>query len=114
MNWLEIEESETAINEIIDDFRDELIGLMSEYHHLFYLQIRKMVADQLKQDMDTKTKYQGIEPFRIEERLIPQGFFDHIDYRLVKDFFAEVTGEIQKNHHDYMHKYTYETYYDVL
>jgi ATP-dependent RNA helicase SUPV3L1/SUV3 len=113
LKWLEIEESDKAINEIIDDLREEMVGIMSEYHHLFYLQIRKIVADHLKQDMETKTKYQEIEPFQIEERLIPQGFFDPKDYRLVKDFFAEVTGEIQRNHHDHMYKYTYETYEDV-
>ena len=99
MKWLEIEESDKAINEIIDDLREEMVEIMSEYHHLFYLQIRKIVADHLKQDMETKTKYQEIDPFRIEERLIPQGFFDSKDYRLVKDFFAELTGEIQRNHH---------------
>ena len=113
LKWLEIEESEKAINEMIDVFRDDIVQIMSDYQHLFYLQIRKMVADSLKQDMETKTKYQQIESFRIEERLIPQGIFDPIDYRLVKDFFAEVTGEIQRNHHDSMYKYTYETYDDV-
>ena len=74
MKWLEIEESEKAIDEIIDDLREEMVGIMSEYQHLFYLQIRKIVADHLKQDMETKTKYQEIEPFELKKDLIPQGF----------------------------------------
>ena len=88
LKWLEIEESDKARNEIIDDFREEMVGIMSEYHHLFYLQIRKIVADQLKQDVETKTKYQEIEPFRIEERLIPQGFFDPIGLPAGKGFLC--------------------------
>ena len=52
----------------------------------------------MKQDVETKTKYQKIDPFRIEERLVPQGFFDPSDYQLVQDFFTELTGEIQRNH----------------
>ena len=85
---------------------------MSEQRHLFYLRTRKFVADRIKVDFQSKTRYQSIDPFAIGERLIPQGLFETVDYSTVGDFFAEVTGEVQKVSHWDRDDYEYETYFD--
>jgi len=98
---------------LMQDIEVEVHQIVRKFHHLFYLYTRKFVADQLKVDFTTKTKYQKLSPHAIEERLIPQGFFLVEDYALVKEFFEEVTGMIQKIDYSYGYDYEYETYFDL-
>ncbi|WP_071395183.1 helicase-related protein [Bacillus tuaregi] len=102
------EKKEQAILEI----ETEVYALLRKQHQLFYLYTRKLVADYLKRDFETRTKYQRLSSEVIEERLFPQGFFLSKDYLMVKEFFSEVTGEIQKSN-DWSTGYEYENYYDI-
>lgn len=110
---LEEQAAAEAKKQFIQMIETEVERLMSEHRHLFYLRTRKFVADRLKIDFQSKTRYQSIDPFAIGERLIPQGFFEASDYSTVGDFFAEVTGEVQKISHWDRYDYEYETYFDT-
>lgn len=96
----------SEMTEMIDD-------LIQNKRHFFYLQIRKMIADQLKNDMESKVKYQRVDPYAIEESLVSQGAFQQQDYFTVGDFLDELTGSIHKVLNWNRYEYLYETYYDV-
>ncbi|KAA9025721.1 helicase-related protein [Niallia endozanthoxylica] len=96
-----------------DLLENEVYPISAKQQHLFYLYTRKFIADELKVDFNTKIRYQRINPYEIEERLVPIGVFIHEDYSLVKDFFSEVTGNIQKVYVWNRYDYEYETYYDL-
>jgi len=99
--------------QVIQAIENEVYSIIRKNHHLFYLYTRKFVADRLKADIATRTRYQKLNPHDIEERLIPQGFFLVEDYSFAKDFFEEVTGTIQKVNYSYSSDYEYETFYHV-
>lgn len=99
--------------QLMEEIENEVHSIVRKHQHLFYLHTRKFVADHLKADFETRTRYQKLNPHDIEIRLIPHGFFLAEDYSLVKDFFEEVTGNIQKNEYWNSYHYEYETYYDL-
>jgi ATP-dependent RNA helicase SUPV3L1/SUV3 len=109
---LEEQAAAKAKHQFIQTIETEVERLMSEQRHFFYLRTRKFVADRIKVDFQSKTRYQSIDPFVIGERLIPQGLFETADYSTVGDFFAEVTGEVQKVSHWDRNDYEYETYFN--
>lgn len=110
---LQIQAMNKMKKECQSEISETIADLVISQQHLFYLQTRKMIADQLDKDIQTKVKYKKVDPYSIEEPLISQGPFQHHDYFTISDFLDEMTGSIQKilnwNHYEYL----YETYYDV-
>lgn len=87
--------------------------LLTTYKPLFYLHVRKMVADTLQTIFSTKTRYQKVDRFALEIRLKAKGAFHPSDYSLLKHFLEELTGEIQRS--DGWHQqFEYETYFDLF
>ncbi len=97
---------QSELTEILDD-------LIRKQRHVFYLQARKMIADQLKKDIETKVKYQRVDPYSIEEPLVSQGTFQQQNYFTMADFLDELTGDIHKVLNWNRYEYLYETYFDV-
>ncbi len=106
-----------ALNEMKKKCQSEMTEIIDEIiqkqQHFFYLQIRKMIADQLRKDMKTKVRYQRVDPYSIEDPLVSQGAFQQQDYFIVGDFLDELTGGIHKVLNWNRYEYLYETYYDV-
>ncbi len=91
----------------------EVKEIISSKRHLFYLQTRKFVADRIKTDFQSKISYQRQEPSTIEKKLIENGPFQPSSYSTVKEFFSELTGNIQKRFEWGRYDYEYEMYGDV-
>jgi ATP-dependent RNA helicase SUPV3L1/SUV3 len=95
-----------AIYEVVDK-------LITDHRHDLYLMLRKYIADSVKIDFHSKMRFQKLDPYLIEERLVIQGPFDVSQYSTISDFFTELTGEIQKiSNWDHV-DYEYEQYSDV-
>ncbi|WP_428908505.1 helicase-related protein [Niallia sp. Krafla_26] len=89
---------------------DDVQKILSNHFSQIYIHIRKKIADKLKLDFQTNLKYQHMDPWRIEERLIPEGSFQPLDYETMGDFFQELTGKIVFDHDQ--QEYEYEYYFD--
>ncbi|RKL66650.1 RNA helicase [Salipaludibacillus neizhouensis] len=84
----------------------EIKRLIKKDAFLFYLYIRHYISLQLKNDL-TNHKYKTADTFKLEEKLIPEGYLSDRDYIKVNDFLYELTGSIQKTNY-----WEYETYHD--
>lgn len=78
---------------------------------LLYIYVRNHVAEKLVEDFKHNQRYQNIELFELEERLIEQGSFDTKDYIMVDEFFEELTGAVHSVFDWGRSRYEYETYY---
>ena len=83
---------------------------MEEHSLLFYLHVRYEMAKKLADDIQNQPRFDYVEPYRLEERLVAQGAFDKTEYVTVTDFFDELTGNV----HSFLDwgrtQYEYETY----
>ncbi|MFI8687268.1 helicase-related protein [Rossellomorea sp. NPDC077527] len=78
----------------------------------WYVELRYIFAKKCLNDLETKTKYQSIEPYMLEEKLEEEGQFTCDSFKTVSDFLKEFTGSIhKKNEHWDGHGWEYETYY---
>ncbi|WP_026576669.1 DEAD/DEAH box helicase [Bacillus sp. UNC438CL73TsuS30] len=94
----------------IDSFAAEFI---EENYQNFYLYIRRFVAVQLEADFENNPKFQSVDTFALEEKLVNQGNFDPNAYTTLATFFEELTGDIHKTLHWGRSFYEYETYFFV-
>lgn len=84
----------------------QIESIIKKQKFQFYLYIRHQVAIQLVNDMKNN-KYKAVDTFKLEEKLIPEGFHYEREYRKVADFLYELTGSVQKTVY-----WEYETYRD--
>jgi ATP-dependent RNA helicase SUPV3L1/SUV3 len=89
------------------------VEMMNDKKELFYLHIRSFVSLQLKQDFKQKIKYQRVDTFELETKLIEEGVFIPESYGTMSEFFDELTGEIHKTLHWGRSYFEYETFYYV-
>ncbi|WP_280772307.1 helicase-related protein [Salipaludibacillus daqingensis] len=94
-------------NALLSAINHEVTTLINQNRLLFYVYIRRYVADQLVHDLNNK-KYRSVDTFRLEEELIPEGSFDDKDYVKLEEFLYELTGSVQKTMY-----WEYETYRDT-
>lgn len=88
-------------------------GYVNKNFSLLYLYVRHFVSRQIKADFQDKTRYEYIDPNRLEERLLELGNFNRNDYSLVAEFFEELTGGVQTTFDWGKRHFEYETYYDL-
>ena len=89
-------------------------NLLRQNQTELYLHLRFYIAKQLVGDLQQKTKYQRIETFRIEEKLVEENHFEAADYKIVDEFLYELTGDIHKVSLDWEPRhYEYEMFYYV-
>ena len=109
----EVQAAAVEKKQMIEAIETEIEKIISDNPLLFYLQTRKFVADRIKADFQTKTRYQQLDPSALEEKLVAQSAFHHSLYSTVSDFFSEVTGEVHKTFNWNQYVFEYETYEDV-
>lgn len=94
--------------------QEKMEAIMGEFmfkqRHFLYLKARKMLADQLKHDLETKSKYESTEFNNIQEPLVSSGSFKKQDYFTAGDFFYELTGNVYREWNWNQYHYFYETY----
>ncbi|WP_096200602.1 DEAD/DEAH box helicase [Bacillus sp. FJAT-45350] len=91
--------AETAIENAAKDIIDER-------YEILYLHVRHIVSKQLVKDLTNNPKFQTIDTFKIEEKLVPKGNFKVSNYTFVGSFLDELTGTVHKTF-----QWEYETYY---
>jgi ATP-dependent RNA helicase SUPV3L1/SUV3 len=88
------------------------LNILKQDHVTLYVYVRHYVACQLASDLKKNTKYQTIDPFRIEKKLVEEDHFDSSDYMTVATFFHELTHAIHKVPPEWEPRhYEYQTYY---
>ncbi|ETI69149.1 DEAD/DEAH box helicase [Neobacillus vireti] len=106
----QLEEQKQAIRSEIED---TAVGILEEQYDLFYLYVRHFVAQQLAADLRNNVKFQAVDPFALEEKLVDQGAFNPSAYTTVAAFFEELTGDIHKTLNWGRSTYEYQTYFFV-
>lgn len=105
-----LEEQKYIIQNKIEKTASEMI---EANYDLFYLYVRYFVAKQLAADMKNNVKFQSVDTFALEEKLVNEGHFNPASYTSVAKFFEELTGDIHKTLHWGRSYYEYQTYFFV-
>ncbi|MFD2445575.1 DEAD/DEAH box helicase [Bacillus sp. CGMCC 1.16607] len=96
---------------LLEELEDWAIDFINEKVEDFYLYVRSFIAYRLREDFKNKTKYQKVDTFALELKLVEQGAFQLESYATMTDFLEELTGEIHKTFHFGRSYFEYETYY---
>jgi ATP-dependent RNA helicase SUPV3L1/SUV3 len=98
---------------IRSEIEDTAVGILEEQYELFYLYVRYFVAIQLVADLQNNVKFQSVDTFALEEKLVDEGHFNPSVYTTVATFFEELTGDIHKTLNWGRSFYEYQTYFFV-
>lgn len=90
---------------------DEANTFFENHSLLVYLHVRYYMSGIINSDLHNKPKFQSLEPYLLEERLVEEGMFESNDYLMVTDFFEELTGDIHSTFNWANSHYEYENYY---
>ena len=99
-----------ALTEEIEEISAEM--LEKDYTE-FYLYVRHFTAIQLAADINNNVKFQSVDTFALEEKLVDEGHFNPASYTTVATFFEELTGDIHKTLNWGRSLYEYQTYFFV-
>lgn len=98
---------------LLDDIEEIAAKILHAKKDVLYLHIRSFVAIQIKSDFQQKVKYQKVDTFALENKLVEEGNFNPESYITVAEFFEELTGDIHKTKHGGRTYFEYEIYYFV-
>ena len=98
---------------IRSEIEDNAVVFLEEQYEWFYLSLRYFVAKQLVADLQNNVKFQSVDTFALEEKLIDEGHFNPSAYTTVASFFEELTGDIHKTMNWGRSLYEYQTYFFV-
>lgn len=98
---------------IRSEIEDTAVAILEEEYELFYLFVRHFVAKQLAADVKNNVKFQSVNTFALEEKLVDEGHFNPSAYTTVATFFEELTGDIHKTINWGRSFYEYQTYFFV-
>ncbi|MEH7277050.1 DEAD/DEAH box helicase, partial [Neobacillus vireti] len=87
--------------------------LLENEYAQFYLYVRHFTAIQLAADIKNNVKFQSVDTFALEEKLVNEGQFNPDSYTTVATFFEELTGDIHKTVNWGRSLYEYQTYFFV-
>lgn len=79
----------------------------------YYLHVRFFAATELKIDLQDNKKFEKIDRYKLEEKLVDIGTFQSDDYSKIADFFEELTGEVHQSSYIDGFGWAYETYGDA-
>jgi ATP-dependent RNA helicase SUPV3L1/SUV3 len=109
----ELKQLEEQRHSIRSEIEDSAVGILEEQYELFYLFVRYFVAKQLVADLQNNVKFQSVDTFALEEKLVDEGHFNPSAYTTVATFFEELTGDIHKTMNWGRSFYEYQTYFFV-
>ncbi|PEQ92921.1 RNA helicase [Bacillus sp. AFS006103] len=109
----ELKQLEEQRHSIRSEIKDSAVGILEEQYELFYLFVRYFVAKQLVADLQNNVKFQSVDTFALEEKLVDEGHFNPSSYTTVATFFEELTGDIHKTMNWGRSFYEYQTYFFV-
>ncbi|WP_066066638.1 DEAD/DEAH box helicase [Neobacillus soli] len=106
----QLEEQRQVIRTEIEEAAAEML---EQNYDSFYLHVRYFVASQLKADIENNSKFQSVDTFALEEKLVNEGHFNPDVYTTVATFFEELTGDIHKTLNWGRSLFEYQTYFFV-
>jgi ATP-dependent RNA helicase SUPV3L1/SUV3 len=102
------------LRHILSEKIEEMAANMLEKDYAeLYLYVRHFTAKQLAADLQNNVKFQNVDTFALEEKLVDEGHFNPDSYTTVAKFFEELTGDIHKTVHWGRSLYEYQTYFFV-
>jgi ATP-dependent RNA helicase SUPV3L1/SUV3 len=105
-----LEEGKLKIRKKIDQVASRIV---EDNYGTLYLSVRHFVAKQLASDIKNNVKFQNVDTFALEEKLVEQGQFNPSSYTTVGKFFEELTGDIHKTLQWGRSYFEYQTYFFV-
>jgi ATP-dependent RNA helicase SUPV3L1/SUV3 len=103
-------EQRRELQDRLDEVTEDIINYNEE---LLFFKSRSFIAEKLKSDFDDKVRYHKVDTFALEEKLVEEGTFQAGNYKTLRTFFEELTGDIHKTSHFGRTYFEYETYYFV-
>lgn len=91
--------------------QDEAIAYFENNSLVLYLHVRSYIAGILAKDLKNKPKFQYVDPYLLEEKLVEEGRFHATEYLMVTDFFEELTGDIHSLFDWGKNRFEYENYF---
>ncbi len=108
---LQEQEQQRAFQEIEDIIVQRAEKIIEEQYSSLYVHVRYFAAKQLAADFTNKVKYHAVDPVALEEELTEEGRFQPEDYKTVREFLKELTGDIQKTLEWGRSYFEYQRYY---
>ncbi|CAH2717012.1 ATP-dependent RNA helicase DeaD [Neobacillus rhizosphaerae] len=115
-NFLKREEQkhlEEQKQSIRNEIEESAVEMIEQNYEWFYLNVRHFVATQLRADIENNSKFQSVDAFALEVKLVDEGRFNPDTYTTVATFFEELTGDIHKTLNWGRSSYEYQTYFFV-
>ncbi|SDN45691.1 helicase-related protein [Bacillus sp. OK048] len=98
---------------IRDTIEETASDMLEKDYAQFFLYVRHFTAIQLAADLKNNVKFQSVDTFALEEKLVDEGHFNPACYTTVATFFEELTGDIHKTVNWGRSLYEYQTYFFV-
>ena len=83
----ELKQLEEQRHSIRSEIEDSAVGILEEQYELFYLFVRYFVAKQLVADLQNNVKFQSVDTFALEEKLVDEGQFQSLSLYNCGHFF---------------------------
>lgn len=100
-------------HEVITVIVEAVEELLKQQYELLYLYIRYYIAKQIKQDFGQNPKFGIKKTYQLEKLTETDPHLSQADYRLMGEFFDELTGGIHETFERGRVYYEYETYFDL-
>ncbi|MDR7075905.1 ATP-dependent RNA helicase SUPV3L1/SUV3 [Neobacillus niacini] len=98
---------------VTEEIEETAAAMLEKDYTEFYLYVRYFTAKQLAADLKNNVKFQSVDTFALEEKLVDEGNFNPASYTTVASFFEELTGDIHKTVNWGRSLYEYQTYFFV-
>lgn len=105
-----LEETKQRVRAEIEAGASEII---EENDAPYYLYVRHFVAMQVAADIKSNVKFQSVDTFALEEKLVDEGSFNPEVYTTIAQFFEELTGNVHNTLKWGRSYYEYQTYFFV-
>jgi ATP-dependent RNA helicase SUPV3L1/SUV3 len=115
-NYLKREEQkqlEKQKNSVRSEIQEAAVEIIEHNYETIYIHVRHFVARQLAADIENNSRFQPVDTFALEEKLVDEGGFNPEAYTTVATFFEELTGDVHKTLNFGRSFYEYQTYFFV-
>ncbi|MCL6573828.1 MAG: DEAD/DEAH box helicase, partial [Bacillus sp. (in: Bacteria)] len=115
-NYIKREEQkqlEKQKNLFQSEIQEQAVEIIEHNYEKIYIHVRHLVAKQLAADFESNSRFQPVDTFALEEKLIDEGGFNPAAYTTVATFFEELTGDVHKTLNWGRSTYEYQTYFFV-
>lgn len=103
----------TAKMSVVTSISEQVEQLFQSQYEVLYLYIRYYMSKQIVKDFEQNPKFEIKKSYQLEKIIETGEKISHSDFRLMSDFFEELTGAIHESFERGRVYYEYETYYNL-